>query len=39
MYEYGEGVTKDIDKALYWYEKSAKQGNQGAQKSILKFFH
>ncbi len=28
MYENGDGIMKDIDKALYWYNKSAKQGNQ-----------
>src|SRR3989337_543335 len=21
MYEEGDGITKDIDKAIYWYEK------------------
>jgi TPR repeat protein len=36
MYEVGIGIIKDIDKALYWYEKSAKQGNQGAQKKYFK---
>jgi TPR repeat protein len=28
MYENGNGITKDIDKAIYWYEKSAKQGRK-----------
>ncbi|UZO03807.1 uncharacterized protein OCT59_024209 [Rhizophagus irregularis] len=31
MYEEGDGITKDIGKAIYWYEKSAKQGDQDAQ--------
>jgi TPR repeat protein len=30
MYEGGKGITEDIDKAIYWYEKSAEQGDQSA---------
>jgi TPR repeat protein len=37
MYEYGRGTTtKDIGKAIYWYEKSAKQGYQQAQNEFNK---
>jgi TPR repeat protein len=31
MYENGNGIAKDVGKAIYWYKKSAEQGNQGAQ--------
>jgi len=31
MYENGMGVKKDYKKAIYWYEKSADQGNSNAQ--------
>ncbi|GET04723.1 kinase-like domain-containing protein [Rhizophagus clarus] len=31
MYENGKGITKDINKAIYWYEKAAKKGYQKAQ--------
>ena len=30
-YESGNGVEKDYDKAIYWYTKSAEQGNTNAQ--------
>ncbi|GBB87800.1 hypothetical protein RclHR1_01430009 [Rhizophagus clarus] len=30
MYEYGKGTEKNINQAIYWYEKSAKQGDQDA---------
>ncbi|GBC22425.1 kinase-like domain-containing protein [Rhizophagus irregularis DAOM 181602=DAOM 197198] len=36
MYEKGDGITKYIDKAIYWYKKSAKQGNQDAQNKLKK---
>jgi TPR repeat protein len=26
LYEEGDGIAKDTEKAIYWYEKSAKQG-------------
>lgn len=32
----GKGVVKDYDKALYWFEKSANQGNINAIKAIEK---
>jgi TPR repeat protein len=30
LYEYGQGVTKDLSNALELYQKSADQGNQAA---------
>lgn len=30
-YDHGIGVARDIDKALYWYQKSAEQGLAEAQ--------
>ena len=33
-YEMGNGMWKDINKAIYWFEKSAKQGLQKAQNSL-----
>lgn len=36
MYEYGEGITKDIGKAIYWYKKFSKKGYQSAQNKLLK---
>ncbi len=34
IYRSGEGVEKDLEKALYWYEKAAKQGDIEAQEII-----
>ena len=34
MYENGEGVSKDLDKAVEWYRKSAEQGNADAQNNL-----
>jgi uncharacterized protein len=31
MYDMGQGVAKDYDKAIEWYRKSAEQGNQFGQ--------
>jgi len=31
MYEIRDGIEKNIDKAIYWYEKSTKHGYQNAQ--------
>lgn len=31
MYYNGEGTPKDMEKALYWYEKAAEQGHINAQ--------
>lgn len=30
LYFYGEGVEKDADKAMEWWRKAMKQGNQDA---------
>jgi TPR repeat protein len=27
MYENGQRIVKNINKAIYWYEKSAEQGD------------
>ena len=27
-YYYGEGTTKDLEKAKYWYKKACEAGNQ-----------
>jgi len=35
MYAYGVWIEKDIDQAIYyWYEQSAKQGYQDAEKKL-----
>lgn len=34
LYAYGEGVSRDIDKAIYWYRKAAENGNISAQMII-----
>ena len=34
MYEKGTGVPQDYKKARYWYQKSAEQGNAGAQYNL-----
>ncbi|MBN2870750.1 MAG: SEL1-like repeat protein [Campylobacterales bacterium] len=30
LYFYGEGVDKDVDKAMEWWKKAMKQGNRDA---------
>jgi|SRR6266487_2371158 len=30
-YQRGEGITIDLEKAVYWYQKSAEAGNSAAQ--------
>jgi TPR repeat protein len=30
MYENGNGTKRDMSKAIYWYKKSAKQGDKDA---------
>lgn len=30
-YYHGEGIEKDLEKALFWYQKSAEQNNATAQ--------
>jgi TPR repeat protein len=39
MYENGDGIEKDSDKATYWYKKSAEQGNQDAQRIFENFIN
>ncbi|GBC22494.2 kinase-like domain-containing protein [Rhizophagus irregularis DAOM 181602=DAOM 197198] len=34
MYKNGDGIAKDIDKAIHWYKKAAEQGYQNAQNKL-----
>jgi TPR repeat protein len=34
MYRWGEGVGKNVTKAIIWYRKSAEQGNRMAQETL-----
>jgi TPR repeat protein len=34
MYDYGQGVDHNIDKAVYWYERASAAGNKQAQHSL-----
>ena len=34
MYQYGRGVPQNYDLALYWYRRSAEQGNPVAQRLL-----
>ncbi len=34
LYEKGEGVGKDLEKALMWYRKAAEQGNEYAKEKV-----
>ncbi|PKK62575.1 kinase-like protein [Rhizophagus irregularis] len=36
MYKNGDGVGKDIDKAIFWCNKSFERGNKDAQKTLDK---
>ena len=36
MYKNGKGVGKDVDQAIYWYNKSAENGEQVAQRNLTK---
>ncbi|WP_440903588.1 tetratricopeptide repeat protein [Catenovulum sp. SX2] len=36
MYRDGEGTDENLDKAQYWFEMAAKQGNQTAKQSLKK---
>ncbi|GBC20830.2 kinase-like domain-containing protein [Rhizophagus irregularis DAOM 181602=DAOM 197198] len=38
MYENGEGIVKNIDQAIYWYKKSAEQGDQDARNKLEELF-
>ena len=33
-YDWGKGVTKDVDKAMYWYTKSAERGDKFSQYNL-----
>jgi len=33
-YASGQGAPKDKEKAVYWYQKAADQGNAAAQKAL-----
>ena len=33
-YENGEDIEKDLEKAIYWYNKAAKNGNEKAQYNL-----
>ena len=37
MYTYGEGVKKDLKKAVVWYTKAATQGESSSQAIALEF--
>jgi len=37
LYEKGEGTAKNIDGAIYWYKKSADQGDQEARNRLERF--
>jgi TPR repeat protein len=30
MYFYGKGIDRDVEKAIYWYQRAAAQGHKGA---------
>ncbi|PKK62576.1 hypothetical protein RhiirC2_759407, partial [Rhizophagus irregularis] len=36
MYKNGEGTNKDINEAIFWYNKSFEGGNKNAQKTLDK---
>lgn len=38
-YESGNGIEKDYGKAIYWYRKSAEQGNSNAQYHLAVLFN
>ena len=33
-YREGYGVSQDLEQAIYWYSKSAEQGNTCAQEAL-----
>ena len=39
MYDFGEGVTKNLSKAAYWFEKAALQGPVGAQFMLASMYY
>jgi TPR repeat protein len=34
MYDYGDGIEKDLKQAAYWYQKAADQGKARAQTNL-----
>jgi len=34
LYERGEGVEKDLNKAIEWYTKAAEDGNEDAKEAL-----
>ncbi len=36
MYKNGDGIDKNINQAIYWYENSAKQGYKKAKNKLEK---
>jgi TPR repeat protein len=34
LYQLGIGVEKDLDQAIFWYEKAAEQGSVAAQNNL-----
>ncbi len=34
MYELGDGIPQDYEKAFYWFSKAAEQGDAGAQQIL-----
>jgi TPR repeat protein len=38
LYEFGKGVTKNNEKAVYWYRKAADQGYAEAQNAMGAFY-
>ena len=34
MYEYGWGITEDLEKATFWYNKAAEQGDNDAIEAL-----
>lgn len=39
LYEQGQGVDKNLQKAFKWYEKAAKQGYVDAQYNVATFYY
>lgn len=39
MYQLGEGIDRDYQKAIEWYQKAAEQGNMNAQINLGRMFY
>jgi TPR repeat protein len=37
-YEYGQGVKRDYQQAIYWYRQAAEQGHTEAQECLVFIF-